>query len=45
MKIKYLVTLAPSVEPRRATFPTKLPPPTPSVRPPLPANIKEAKLR
>ncbi|XP_022621001.1 B-cell linker protein-like isoform X1 [Seriola dumerili] len=37
------VKTAPSVEARRATFPTKLPPPTPSVKPPLPANLKEAK--
>ncbi|XP_023276903.1 pollen-specific leucine-rich repeat extensin-like protein 1 isoform X2 [Seriola lalandi dorsalis] len=39
------VKTAPSVEARRATFPTKLPPPTPSVKPPLPANLKEAKPR
>lgn len=45
MKSKYLVSIAPSVEARRATFPTKLPLPTPSVRPPLPTNIKEAKPR
>ncbi|XP_076586652.1 B-cell linker protein [Chaetodon auriga] len=32
-----------TVEARRATFPTKLPPPTPSVKPPLPSNLKEAK--
>ncbi|XP_029367047.1 B-cell linker protein [Echeneis naucrates] len=37
------VQTAPSVEPRRATFPTKPPPPTPSVKPPLPANLKEVK--
>ncbi|XP_040011747.1 B-cell linker protein [Xiphias gladius] len=37
------VKTAPSVEVRRATFPTKLPPPTPSAKPPLPANLKEAK--
>ncbi|KAM6930895.1 uncharacterized protein FYW49_002811 [Xenentodon cancila] len=30
-------------EDRRAPFPTKLPPPTPGVRPPLPANLKEGK--
>lgn len=33
----------PSIEARRATFPTKFPPPTPSVKPPLPANLREAK--
>lgn len=33
----------PPVEERRATFPTKLPPPTPSMKPPLPAILKEAK--
>ncbi|XP_044051030.1 SH2 domain-containing protein 6 isoform X2 [Siniperca chuatsi] len=32
-----------TVEARRATFPNKLPPPTLSVKPPLPANLKEAK--
>ncbi|XP_078107261.1 SH2 domain-containing protein 6 isoform X1 [Sander vitreus] len=34
------LTTAPSA---RGTFPTKLPPPTPSVKPRLPANLKEAK--
>ncbi|XP_053181116.1 B-cell linker protein [Scomber japonicus] len=34
---------APSVEARRATFPSKFPPPAPSVKPPLPASLKEAK--
>ncbi|XP_019954718.2 SH2 domain-containing protein 6 isoform X2 [Paralichthys olivaceus] len=33
----------PSLEVRRAAFPTKLPPPTPSVKPPLPVSLKEAK--
>ncbi|XP_058492567.1 B-cell linker protein [Solea solea] len=37
------VKTAPSVEARRTTFPTKLPPPTPSVKPPLLVNLKEAK--
>ncbi|XP_049906762.1 B-cell linker protein isoform X1 [Epinephelus moara] len=35
--------MAPSAEVRRTTFPTKPPPPTPSFKPPLPANLKEAK--
>ncbi|KAM8885185.1 SH2 domain-containing protein 6 [Spinachia spinachia] len=34
---------ASSVEGRRTTFPSKPPPPTPSVKPPLPVNLKEAK--
>ncbi|XP_056276025.1 B-cell linker protein isoform X2 [Pseudoliparis swirei] len=34
---------ASSVEVRRAVFPAKLPPPTPSGKPPLPGNLKEAK--
>ncbi|XP_068560156.1 SH2 domain-containing protein 6 isoform X2 [Cebidichthys violaceus] len=38
---------APSVEARRSTFPATFPakphPPTPSVKPPLPVNLKEAK--
>ncbi|XP_037339554.2 B-cell linker protein isoform X2 [Pungitius pungitius] len=34
---------ASSVEVRRATFPSKPPPPTPSVKPPLPVKLKEAK--
>ncbi|XP_070689734.1 SH2 domain-containing protein 6 isoform X2 [Pempheris klunzingeri] len=37
------IKTAPSVEARRATFPPKLPPPTLSIKPPLPANLKEAK--
>uniref|UniRef100_A0A3Q1EJ88 B-cell linker protein-like n=1 Tax=Acanthochromis polyacanthus TaxID=80966 RepID=A0A3Q1EJ88_9TELE len=37
------IKTVPPVEERRATFPTKLPPPTPSVKPPLPAILKEAK--
>ncbi|XP_051807241.1 SH2 domain-containing protein 6 [Acanthochromis polyacanthus] len=39
------IKTVPPVEERRATFPTKLPPPTPSVKPPLPAILKEAKPR
>ncbi|XP_040898321.1 B-cell linker protein [Toxotes jaculatrix] len=35
---------APAVEARPTMFPTKLPPPAPSVKPPLPANLKEVKL-
>ncbi|XP_047446989.1 B-cell linker protein isoform X2 [Mugil cephalus] len=34
---------APPVEARRATFPSKLPPPTPGVKPPMLPNLKEAK--
>ncbi|KAK9523030.1 hypothetical protein VZT92_019461 [Zoarces viviparus] len=34
---------APSVEARRVLFPAKPPPSTPSVKPSLPANLKEAK--
>lgn len=45
IKSTYLISLVPSVEARRATFPTKLPPPTPSIKPPLPVNLKEAKYR
>ncbi|XP_008283123.1 B-cell linker protein [Stegastes partitus] len=37
------IKTAPPVEERRATFPTKLPPPTPSMKPLLPAILKEAK--
>ncbi|XP_032371040.1 B-cell linker protein isoform X2 [Etheostoma spectabile] len=37
------LTTAPSVEARRGTFPTKLPPPTPGYKPRLPVNLKEAK--
>lgn len=39
------IKTVPPVEERRATFPTKLPPPTPSLKPPLPAMLKEAKPR
>ncbi|XP_054867611.1 B-cell linker protein [Amphiprion ocellaris] len=39
------IKTVPTAEERRATFPTKLPPPTPSVKPPLPAILKEAKPR
>ncbi|XP_020499568.1 SH2 domain-containing protein 6 [Labrus bergylta] len=37
------VKTASSVEARRATFPAKFPPPSPSVKPHLPANLKEVK--
>ncbi|XP_026200033.1 B-cell linker protein [Anabas testudineus] len=37
------VKTAPTVEPRRGTFPAKIPPPTPNNKPPLPANLKEVK--
>uniref|UniRef100_UPI0037E850E1 SH2 domain-containing protein 6 n=1 Tax=Semicossyphus pulcher TaxID=241346 RepID=UPI0037E850E1 len=37
------VKTALSIEARRATFPTKLPPPATSMKPPLPANLKEVK--
>lgn len=40
-----LASTAPPVEVRRPTFLSQLPPPTPSVKPPLPANLKEAKPR
>lgn len=39
------IKTVPPVEERRATFPTKLPPPTPGLKPPLPAMLKEAKPR
>lgn len=37
------IKTVPSLEARRATFPSKFPPPTPSIKPPLPANLKEGK--
>ncbi|KAM9858072.1 uncharacterized protein ACBR49_020122 [Aulostomus maculatus] len=38
------IKTAPPFEARHASFPTKLPPPTPTFKPPLPANLKEVKL-
>lgn len=43
MKNACLISLAPSLEPRRATFPGKIPPPAPSAKPHLPVTLKEAK--